>query len=435
MIRQPMMLVVLLACVSFSAARSQQSDSARLAELEKQVEALTRELERLRLGEDVAVSVDTSVLGFAPAASKVYRIARGVSLGGYGEVLYERFADTRQDGAPSGRTDQLDALRAVLYVGYKFDDRWLFNSEIEVEHAATGQAGSVSMEFAYVDFRPSDAFGLRAGLVLIPMGIVNELHEPTTFMTTERPETERRIIPTTWREGGVGIFGEAGSFSYRAFLVNGLDGAGGGSANAGGFSASGLRGGRQKGSKAVVEDLSVVGRVDFEAQPGLRVGASGYVGESGQNNPTGGVGGTIGARTILTEGHVDWLFKGLSLRGLAALAFVDDVAELNAFRGLTGNESIGERMHGWYVEGSYDVLRSATTNHQLRPVVRFEQVNTQSRVPSGFSADPANDLDVLTFGAVWKPITNLIFKADYQVRSNGARTESDQLNLAVGYVF
>jgi hypothetical protein len=418
-----------------SPVAAQETDSVRLAELEKQMEALTRELERLRLGEDVAVVADTSVLGFAPAASKVYRIDRGVSLGGYGEVLYERFAATREDGSASGRTSQVDALRAVLYVGYKFDDQLLFNSEIEIEHAATGQAGSVAMEFAYIDYRFADPLGLRAGLLLVPMGIVNEIHEPTTFMTTERPETERRIIPTTWRENGIGLFGDAAGLSYRAYLINGMDGVGGGSSKAKGFGASGLRDGRQKGSKAVAEDLAVVARLDFVGKPGLIVGASGYLGQSGQNNPPSSGTGSISARTVLTEGHVDWQFRGLSLRALGALAFVDDVVALNDVKQLTGVESIGERMYGWYVEASYDMLRSASTVHQLRPVARFEQVNTQSRVPQGFAADPANDVQVVTLGAAWKPITNLVFKADYQLRSNAANTETNQFNLAVGYVF
>jgi hypothetical protein len=225
-------------------------DSAQLAQLRRQIEALTREIEELRLGEEVVVAADTGLYGFGPAASKVYRTTQGVSIGGYGEALYENFSDLTEDGNPSGKTDQIDFLRAVFYFGYKFNDRLLFNSEIELEHASTSQSGSVSVEFAYLDYRATNLLGVRGGLVLIPMGFINELHEPPTFLGTERPETEQRIIPTTWRENGVGVFGEAGGFVYRGYLVNGLDAVGGGSSKAAGFSAAGLRGGRQKGSKA-----------------------------------------------------------------------------------------------------------------------------------------------------------------------------------------
>src|SRR5690606_5504586 len=118
--------------------------------------------------------------------------------------------------------------------------------EIEFEHASTGQGGEVSVEFAYLDYLATPHLGVRAGMVLVPMGFVNELHEPTTFLGTTRPLTESTIIPTTWRENGAGVFGDIGDFSYRAYVINGLDAVGGGSSRAGGFSAAGLRGGRQK---------------------------------------------------------------------------------------------------------------------------------------------------------------------------------------------
>jgi hypothetical protein len=260
-------------------------------------------------------------------------------------------------------------------------------------------------------------------LLLVPMGLVNELHEPTTFITTERSETESRIIPSTWREGGIGVFGEAAGLSYRAYVVNGFDGVGGGSSEASGFSASGLRGGRQKGSKAVAEDFALVGRVDYVGKPWLILGASGYVGQAGQSNgPVSDPNASVGAQTVIAEGHVDVQYRGFSVRALGAASWLDDVADLNALQGFTGAESIGERLVGWYTEASYDVFRHVRSTHRLRPFVRIEQINTQSAVPAGFTADPANDLRIVTLGAAWKPITNLVFKADYQLRSNEANT-------------
>jgi hypothetical protein len=188
-------------------AAAQDADTAAVQRMEAQLEAITQELEELRLGRDLVVEADTSLYGFGPAASKVYKVRQGVSLGGYGEVLYENFAGSREDDAPSGASDRLDALRAIVYVGYKFSDKVLFNSELEFEHGSTEDGGSVSIEFAYLEYRMSSRLGVRAGLLLPPMGFINEVHEPPAFLGARRPETERQIIPSTWREGGVGVFG------------------------------------------------------------------------------------------------------------------------------------------------------------------------------------------------------------------------------------
>jgi hypothetical protein len=144
----------LVAALCAALVAAQDADTTEIRRLKDQVEAITREIEELRLGKEVVVEADTSVGGFGPAASKVYKTPQGVSIGGYGEFLYENFSGTRQDDAPSDRTDRIDALRAIVYVGYKFSDKVLFNSEVEFEHGSTEDGGSVSVEFAYLDYRP-----------------------------------------------------------------------------------------------------------------------------------------------------------------------------------------------------------------------------------------------------------------------------------------
>jgi hypothetical protein len=409
-------------------ALAQDRDTVDIQRLEAQVEAITRELEELRLGRDLVVEADTSVYGFGPAASKVYKVREGVSLGGYGEVLYENLANTREDDTPSGATDRLDALRAIVYVGYKFNDRILFNSELEFEHGTTGAGGSVSIEFAYLEYRLAPQFGLRAGLLLPPMGFINEVHEPPAFLGARRPETERQIIPSTWRESGIGFFGGIRNVSYRAYLVNGFD--------AEGFSASGLRGGRQNGSEADAENFGVVGRLDVSPGLGLTVGSSAYLGNSGQGKPLpSDPAATLGARTFIWEGHAQYKAGGFDLSGLLALSTVDDVAEINALTDLTGDASVGERLIGWYLQGGYDVLRATGSSHQLIPYVRYEQLDTQDRVPEGFASNPANDRSFLTIGTMWKPVSNVSLKADYQIVSNQADTGVNQLNVNLGYLF
>jgi hypothetical protein len=406
-----------------------------LATLRRQIEALTAELERLRLGDDV-VRADTSRFGFGPGASKVYGAAQGVSIGGYGEMLYENFADEREDGTAVDARSQLDFLRAILYAGYKFDSHFVLNTEIEFEHGSTEQAGSVSVEFAYLDYLFSERAGVRAGLLLLPLGFVNELHEPTTFLGTERPETERRIIPSTWREGGIGVFADFDDVQLRGYIVNGLDAVGGGSSAAEGFSAEGIRGGRQNGSKAIAEDIAVAARADYTGFPGLVLGTSGFLGEAGQNaaDPTS-PGDRLGVRTLILEGHAGYRANGFDVRALFATTHVDDAAALNATLGLTGNESVGERLTGWYAHAGYDVLRAAATQVELTPYVRYESIDTQATVPDGFAADPANDLAIWTFGAALRPISQLIVKADYQMRSTGADTGVNQFDVALGYIF
>ncbi len=400
------------------------------AELGRRVDILAREIEGMTLGEAATASKSAAPRGLGRSAGKVYGVDHGVSIGGYGEMLYQNFAEERDDNIPSGKTSELDFLRAVLYVGYKFSDRWLFNSEIEFEHANTDKGGEVAVEFAYIDALWRPQVNLRAGLVLLPVGLINELHEPTVFLGARRPAVERSIIPTTWRENGVGMYGDAGPLSYRTYVVNGLD--------ASGFSAEeGIREGRQEGAETKAHDLAWVGRLDLVEVPGLLAGGSVYTGNSGQGL-TGAGGGEIAARTTLVEGHGEWKWQGLELRGLGAQVTIDDVAALNAAHpdSLTGAESIGEKLIGGYVQVGYDLMSRWPHGEQaLVPFVRWEKLNIQDEVPAGFSSDPSNDAEILTVGATYRPIDSVVIKADYQNLRNEAESATDQFNAALGYIF
>lgn len=411
-------------------AAAQQQDTA-IDRIQKQIEALTREIESLRLGEDVVAKADTAQFGIGPAASKVYRVRQGVSLGGYGEVLYENFAKERENENAAGLPrDQIDALRLILYVGYKFSPRFVFNSEIEFEHASTGQGGEASVEFAYVDYLASTSFGVRGGMVLVPMGLVNELHEPPIFLGTTRSLTESAIIPSTWRENGVGVFGDLGDFSYRAYVVNGLDAIGNGPSRASGFNSGGLRGGRQKGARALIENPALVGRVDWTPAMvrGLMVGASAYTGNSAQLD-------SVDLGTTMVEAHAQFNAFGFDLRALFVKATMDNATRLNQLRNFTGANSVGESLSGWYAQAGYDVLRASGSEMQLTPYVRYEVLNTQDEVPTGYSANLANDRKVTVIGAQFKPISSVVVKADYQIHKNEAQTGLNQFNIALGYLF
>ncbi len=391
-------------------------DTSELARLKRQVEAITRELERMRLGGDVVEEADTGVLGFGPAASKIYKVDEGVSIGGYGEILYRWMEDELESGEESPTQNRWDALRAIVYVGYKFNDKLLFNTEIEIEHA-----NEAFLEFAYLDYRLHPSLGLRGGLLLSPMGLVNELHEPPVFLGTTRPLVEQRIIPTTWRENGFGVFGDVGPITYRAYMMNGLEGAD--------FSDAGLRGGRQKGSKALAEDVAVVARADYTGVLGLLVGGSVYYGGSGQGVTAGTE--EVQANTLIWEGHASYQSRGLDLRALVAGASVDEAELLNE----AGADGVSERLAGGYAHVGYDVLRHMDTSHQLFPYVRYEWIDTQAEVPVGVTADGSNEGTAVLIGASWKPVPQVAVKGDYQIHSTEAETGRNEFALVLSYLF
>jgi hypothetical protein len=416
-------LIGLLICPQVSLAQASNPDD--MEELKRRIDILAQEIEQLKLGE-AAVTADQSQFGLGPAASKIYRTQRGVSIGGYGEMVYNNFATKKDDGSAAGKGDQSDFLRAIIYVGYKFNNKWLLNTEFEFEHASTGKAGEASAEFVHLEYTYRPEFNLRFGLLLVPMGLVNELHEPTVYMGTNRPDIEQAIIPSTWRENGLGIYGDTGVISYRAYLVSGFKGAG--------FSSSGLRGGRQKGSKALTDHFALTGRIDVRPRPGVTLGGAFYGGYSGQDLLNGT--DKINVPTGLFEGHVDIRHKGLWISALGAYSKLGEVADLNNALGLTGNNSIGKTLSGFYVQAGYDVLTRTEHNAQsLMPYARYETLNTQSSVPTGFLKNPARDVNSLTIGVAYYPESRIIFKADFKNVNNDAGTGLNQFNGQIGYIF
>jgi hypothetical protein len=441
----------------------------RLDEIERRLEVLAEELERLRVGEAMGPAGaaatgpgataagaggassppgaataggpagaasrpggaggpgEAAALGMAPAAAKVYRVEHGLSIGGYGEALAQQASGEARAVASSdkevreGRGTQADLRRAVLYVGYKWSDRWVMNSEIEYEHAS-GESG---VEFAYLDYLWRREANVRAGLLLVPMGLINELHEPTVFLGANRPEVERFILPATWSENGLGLAGELGPITYRTYLLAGFD--------ATGFTANGLRGGRQGGNQSRAHDLGWVARGDWTATPGLLAGGSAYLGRAGQGLRAAG-GQSIGAGIHIYEGHADWRWRGLQLRALGARADLGDVALLDQVLGLTGAKTVGRRLEGYYLEAGYDLWAGAG-GRSLIPLARWEEYDTQAAVPAGFLADPANHVRSLTLGLSYKPLEQLVVKTDYQAFRDAARDHSHETHLLLGYIF
>jgi hypothetical protein len=201
------------------------------------------------------------------------------------------------------------------------------------------------------------------------------------------------------------------------------------------FSAGGIRGGRQKGSKSTAEDLALSGRVDWNVAPGLLLGAGFFGGDTGQGIKDADL-EEIEARTVLIEAHAEWKWRGLELRGLYARTRIDDVERLNTALGLTDSSSIGERQSGWYAQAGFDLLTLfGSIDQSLLPFVRHEAYDTQEEVPDGFLRDPTRDVTVTTVGVSWRPIVNVVVKADYQDFDNRSGSGTDQYNLALGFIF
>jgi hypothetical protein len=420
------------------AASTSAETNAKLEELSRRIDILAREIEALKMGEaasptEAGAQAETKSVeryGVGPAAAKIYGVKKGVSIGGYGEVLYDNFASKNQSGEPSGGEDVITLLRAVVYLGYKFDPHFVLNTEIEYENAvvASDKGGEAEIEFAYIDYMHSPLFNARSGLVLVPSGLINQIHEPTAFLGARRPDVEDLIIPTTWRELGAGLYGTAGPVSYQLYGVNGL--------NAAGYSADeGIREGRQEGSEALAQSWAFAGRVDYVGLPGLLVGASVFSGDAGQGQfaPSGE---KISALTTVFDAHADWRWRGVWLRGLYAHTSVAQADLINQLNNFEGDESVGSMQEGWYLQGGFDVLSLVPGSRMnLIPFARYEQYDTQAAVPAGYERNPENDVKELTLGLAFQPIPQLIVKADWQQRHNAARTGVNVWNASLGYVF
>jgi hypothetical protein len=394
----------------------------RLADLERRLEAMSRELEAQKTGSAMPAAAEEGRFGLGASASKVYAVPSGLSVGGYGEFLYENKAAKLQDGSQVGSEKKADALRLVLYTGYKFSDRIVFNSEIEFEHGGYSDEhpeGEAVVEFAYLDFLVSKGFNIRAGQMLVPMGFINELHEPPAFLGARRPAVERTLIPATWHENGLGVHGDLpGNLSYRVYLMNGLD--------ASKFSASGIRDGRQAGKEANAQSLAWTGRLDWTPMPGVLLGSSFYTGNSNQS----GAGEAI--TTTVLDAHAEYRSRGFQIRGLYARSSNSAVG-VTALSPADAARQVGTRQWGGYLEAGYDLLKGS--KQALIPYVRYERLDAQQSVAAGVVKDGSQDRTLLTMGLAFKPIPQVAVKTDWTRDENRARTGRDQFSLALGYTF
>jgi hypothetical protein len=358
-------------------------------------------------------------------------------VGGYGELHY----NLENIGGPGDPQSEIDLHRLVLFLAHRFDERLRFYSEIEVEHAVASSdaPGEVGVEQAYLDYLLlDDALGVRAGIVLVPMGIINQWHEPPIFHGVERPTVDRIVIPSTWREGGVGIFGApAEGLRYELYLVGGLDPTG--------FSAAqGIRGGRQKVAEARADGLAVTGRLEVEPELGVVGGISGYVGWAGPNADLFDADGNPGELDVPVAG-LSWDVRGkgsgVEARAVVAVFSVGDTDDLRLAFDADGNSlglDVGSLLWGAYAEIAFDVLSSLGTDHELLPFMRLERYDTMSEV-SGRRRMPEDDQYAATevaFGLTYRPAPQVAFKLDYVSRDPDTNSDGDaRFDLGAGFMF
>ena len=330
---------------------------------------------------------------------------------------------------PRGESGQFDFHRFVLLFGHSFSSRIKFWSELELEHSLVEggeEKGELELEQAYLDFYLNPYFNLRGGMVLAPMGVINERHEPPAFFGVERPMVDTVIIPSTWFDLGVGAWGDLGrGFTYRFYLMSPLD--------ATGFSADeGLRGGRQKGSRSNLRNVARTARVEYRGIPRLTLGGSVWAGRTGFDTPNLDVPVRLGS----FDGRYSW--RRVEFRGQYAHGQIQEAGLLNRTlqRRIGINPNIAEQIRGFYLESAVYLLPFHSSQN-LAVFTRYENFDTQYRMPSGFLPLKQFDRSSWTVGASYFPHPDVVFKADYVFNRNASQVirPRDQVNFGLGWWF
>ncbi len=356
--------------------------------------------------------------------------AQKIGLGSYGEAHYNAPIENGKF-----RNGNADLHRMILYAGYKFTPKLQFFSEIEFEHVK-----EVYVEQAFLDYSFNSAFNMKAGIILIPIGLVNEFHEPTLFNGVERPSVDKYIIPTTWRELGVGFHGllKSANIKYQVYMVNGFNGYNGGAKLSG---KSGLRSARQKGAEATLRTPAVTGKVTYYGIDGLRLGLSGYYGTSETNLYDGlerdnadGIATADSSRVGIGMASVNLQYNHKKLQFLIVsnLTNISNTDEYNAFT----SSNVGSQILGYYGEVSYKLDLKKSGYPKLIPFVRYENYDTHHAVNSSITKNDAYHREILTGGVGLQITPGTIIKTDYQwLKTTANPRPTSMFNLGFGYWF
>ncbi len=348
-------------------------------------------------------------------ASKLLASNKNLTFGGYGQIDYNQ-----PIGGNSIQNGTLDVHRLVLLFGYRFNDRLNFVSEIEVEHVK-----EVYIEQAFLNYSFNTYFNIRGGLMLVPMGIINEYHEPTTFNGVERPLIDKYIAPTTWREIGIGITGTIPELSikYQSYIMNGFSSYNGNAQLSG---SNGMRSGRQKGAESYIRTPVSASRIEYFGILGLNLGLSAYLGKTQSS-----LFKNIDRDDNLTLAEADSSIVNMTMFGLDAryqnrgvqfrvqtyYTRLSNTLQYNYFTQSGGiPNNVGNTIYGYYAEIGYNVFQELPKiKTDLTVFVRYSEYDTQNTVVDGLTKNPDYTKQVLTTGLGWKPLSSVAIKADLQL--------------------
>ena len=328
------------------------------------------------------------------------------TVGGYGEMHYNNLSNKTPGKADK---NEVDFHRFVLFFGHEFSSKIRFFSEVEIEHAMVkdtkegDNGGEVAIEQAYIEFDLNPNLSARTGVILVPVGMINETHEPNTFYGVERNNVEKYILPTTWREGGASLVGRfAGGFSYDLALHSGLE--------TRADKNYAVRKGRNGVNTASTEKPAVTARLNWVGMPGLTVG----VAVQQQTDVTQGTDPDAGSARLLSS-HVDWQISQFRLRALYADWSLSG----------DGPASVGaDKQTGAYIEPSW----------KFAP--EFGVFARVSQWDNTANSNKDSQYDQIDVGFNYWPHEDVVLKFDYQDQSTpDGKDEFDGINLGVGYQF
>ena len=383
----------------------------------------------------IALSVSVALLTIGASAQntaeRILANNEGLHIGGYAQV--DMNMPLSDENVHYNGT--LDVHRLVTFIGYNFNEKASFISEIEFEHVT-----EVYVEQAFLNYKLKNYISVQAGLMLIPMGIQNLYHEPPTFNGVERTNVDKYIVPTTWREMGVAVSGslEEHDLNYQLMMVNGFNGYD----DAGVFGGKkGLRSGRQKGANSYMTEMDFAGRVTYYGMPGFNLGASFYKGESETSmynelnlDDEAAVSSADSSKIGIQMLGVDARYTNGPIQARAQY-IVADLENTSAYNNFA-NSDLGSVMTGYYLEGGYNLLNNKDTDNELVVFARYENYNTHAEVAEGMDANLAYNRTENTIGLTYKIASGAAFKADYQVFKNDeSSVEKKQFNLGVAVWF
>lgn len=372
-------------------------------DVQKQIRELEQKIEKLeeKVTEKDEVSEEKSDHG----GSKI-------SFSGYGELHYNH-----PNGPGQETKRQMDFHRMVLGWEYEFKPGLTLHAEVDFEHAAK----EMELEFAYIEKQIKEGWSLRVGSLLMPVGPLNEFHEPPLFPSVERPYTNNLVIPMTWQEGGIGAVYEGELFNFRGYVIGGLDGSL--------FrNKDGIRKGRGKVAEAKADDMGFVLRVEYKPVLGLTLGSSYYKAGASQGDSE-----LAGVWVSLWDIDLQYQKQGWKLVSVLSQVDVSHADKIQTKACKTTCSDPGSKITGFYTTLSYAFDTGGETS--LVPFIQYEKIDTHAGVPSNVVKDPAQERKITTFGLNYYFTDNVVTKFDVEHWKTGDGKTLTQWNAGMAYMF